>query len=190
VTRRRCYPLSSSRRAPVGLEQLRRLPPVIETGPAPASEIRGRTRQALRSCEGCSGQWPTSYCLFHCPSVAPLPDSGRQQRIAVAEARGAVPPNSGMGATSGCPLWPPDPAPLLEIREARSCTTPVDTIHENPRPQFFWSKARRKLSRQAVTLFRRQPRSWPAIARIAPRTAFSLPSAGLRQRHRGRRDWL
>jgi hypothetical protein len=48
------------------------------------------------------------------------------------------------------------PAPLLEIREARSCTTPVDTIHENPRPQFFWSKARRKLSRQAVTLLRRR----------------------------------
>jgi hypothetical protein len=35
-----------------------------------------------------------------------------------------------------------------------------------------------------------EPPSWPAIARIAPRTAFSLPSAGLRQRHRGRRDWL
>jgi hypothetical protein len=78
VTRRRCYPLSSSRRAPVGLEQLRRLPPVIETGPAPASEIRGRTRQALRSCEGCSGQWPTATVFIRCPSVA-------RQRTAVVD---------------------------------------------------------------------------------------------------------
>ena len=94
--------------------------------------------------------------LLSFSTIRALPDSGQQQRVAVAEARGAVTPHSSMGPRQAARCGRLTPAPLLEIREARSCTTPVDTIHENPRPQFFWSKARRKLSRQAVTLLRRR----------------------------------
>ena len=89
MTRRRRYPQSSSRRALVSLEQLQRLPLVLEDRvPLRPDDIRARTRRALRCCVVAAANGAPATVFS---TIRALPDSG-QQRVAVAEARGAMTP--------------------------------------------------------------------------------------------------
>lgn len=152
MTRRRRYPQSSSRRALVSLEQLQRLPLVLEDRvPLRPDDIRARTRRALRCCVVAAANGAPATVSFTLPA---LPDRGRQQRVAVAEARGAGRP---------IPEWEPRQAARCGRltrhpcwRSAQPAPAPRPWTQSTIIPQFFWSKARRKLSRQAVTLLRRR----------------------------------
>ena len=188
MTRRRRYPQSSSRRALVSLEQLQRLPLVLEDRvPLRPDDIRARTRRALRCCVVAAANGAPATVSFTLPA---LPDRGRQQRVAVAEAR---------GAGRSIPEWEPRQAARCGRLTRHPCWRSAQPAPA-PRP---WTQSTIILALSSsgpkhggsfpARLSRccgAEPPSWPAIARIAPRTAFALPSAGLRQRHRDHRDWL